>query len=112
MYTLIQSANFELRHGGTVKFEGAPYGSLSSFFHVKNEPGTGSSLHVHPYPETWVVRTGRVRFTVGNEQIEAGSGDIVVAAADLPHKYTNIGTDLLEMFCIHPSPHILQEAVE
>jgi mannose-6-phosphate isomerase-like protein (cupin superfamily) len=112
MYTIIRSVDFELRPGGTVKFEGAPYGSPASFFHVKNEPGKGSSLHIHPYPETWLVRSGRVRFTVGDEQIEAGSGDIVVAAAELPHQYINIGADLLEMFCIHPSPQIIQQAVE
>jgi mannose-6-phosphate isomerase-like protein (cupin superfamily) len=112
MYTIVQSVNFELRPGGTVKFEGAPYGSPASFFHVKNEPGAGSSLHVHPYPETWIVRSGRALFTVGKEQIEAGSGNIVIAPADLPHQYLNIGTDQLEMFCIHPSPQIIQEAVE
>ena len=112
MYNVIRSVDLELRPGGTVKFEGVPYGSGASFFHVKNEPGTGSALHVHPYPETWIVRTGKVRFSVGREDIEASSGDIVVARSEIPHKYTNIGTDLLEMFCIHPSPRIIQESVE
>jgi mannose-6-phosphate isomerase-like protein (cupin superfamily) len=112
MYTVVQAVDFELRPGGTVKFEGAAYGSPASFFHVKNEPGAGSSLHVHPYPETWFVRSGMVRFTVGGEAIEAGEGDIVVAAAELPHQYVNIGRDQLEMFCIHPSPQIIQKAVD
>lgn len=71
MYNVIRSVDLELRPGGTVKFEGAPYGSEASFFHVKNEPGTGSTLHLHPYPETWIVRTGNVRLTVGGEDIEA-----------------------------------------
>jgi len=111
MVTGMPSADFELRPGGTVKFEGAAYGAEASFFHVKNDPGRGSSLHVHPYAETWIVRTGKVRFTVGGEHIEAGAGDIVVAAPHIPHKYVNIGADQLEMFCIHPSPRIIQESV-
>lgn len=112
MYKIFAEQDFELRPNGTVKFEGAPHGFSASFFHVKNEPGQGSSLHKHPYPETWVVRAGRARFTVGSEQIEAEAGQIVIAEANIPHKYLNIGTDLLEIFSIHPSPEILQEAVE
>ncbi len=111
MYKILLENDFELRPGGTVKFEGAPYGSGASFFHVKNETGTGSKLHKHPYPETWVVLAGKVRFTVGNQQIEAETGQIVIAEANIPHKYNNVGEDLLELFCIHPSPQILQEAV-
>lgn len=109
MYTVIRSAGLELRPGGTVRFEGAPHGSGASFFHVRNVPGAGAALHVHPYPETWLVRAGRVRFTIGGEPVEAGAGDIVVAPADIPHEFTNIGTDQLEMICIHPSPRIIQE---
>ena len=111
MFILIKSTDFELRPGGTVKFEGGLFRAETSFFHVKNDPGTGSALHVHPYPETWIVRTGKVRFTVGGEQIEAQSGDIVIADPDTPHKYLNVGSELLEMFCIHPSPGIIQEMV-
>jgi mannose-6-phosphate isomerase-like protein (cupin superfamily) len=112
MYKLLREQDFELRPGGTVRFEGEPHGSGASFFHAKSEPGKGSELHKHPYSETWVVRAGRVRFTVGKDQIEAEAGHVVVAGANIPHKYTNIGNDLLEFFCIHPSPKILQEAVE
>lgn len=112
MYKVIQSVDLELWSGGTVKFEGRDYGSQSSFFHVKNEPNTGSHLHVHPYPETWIVRAGKVRFTVGSEEIEAQSGDIVVSSAAVPHKFMNIGTELLELICIHPSPSIIQEDLE
>ena len=102
MFILIKSTDFELRPGGTVKFEGGLFRAETSFFHVKNDPGTGSALHVHPYPETWIVRTGK---------IEAQSGDIVIADPDTPHKYLNVGSELLEMFCIHPSPGIIQEMV-
>ena len=112
MYKMIRSTELNRLPSGTVRFEGEPHGSGASFFHVNNEPGKGSSLHMHPYPETWIVRTGEVQFTVGGETIEAGTGDVVVAAANLPHKYLNIGTEQLEMICIHPSPQIIQEALE
>lgn len=112
MYKVIHSEKLQLRPGGTVKFEGAPYGSGASFFHVHAEPGQGASLHVHPYPETWIVRDGKVRFTVGEAEIVANPGEIVVAAANIPHKFLNIGPGPLEIICIHPSPTIIQEDLE
>jgi mannose-6-phosphate isomerase-like protein (cupin superfamily) len=111
-YKVIESADLELRPGGTRKFVGEAHGSGASFFHVFNEPGMGAALHVHPYPETWIVRAGNVRFTVGEENVEAGPGQIVVAGANIPHKFTNVGSGQLEMICIHPSPRILQEDLE
>jgi quercetin dioxygenase-like cupin family protein len=112
MTTIVRSQDLELRPGGTVRFEGGPHGSLASFFHVKNEPGKGASLHRHPYPETWLVRAGAVRFIVGGEPAEAAPGDIVIAPANVPHKFVAIGDEKLEMVCIHPSAVILQEDLD
>jgi mannose-6-phosphate isomerase-like protein (cupin superfamily) len=111
MYKVISSESLELRPGGTVRFEGADYGVEASFFDTKSQPGTGSQLHQHPYPETWLVRGGLVRFTVGEDEFEAFAGDIVIAAANVPHQFLNIGNELLEMFCIHPASKIVQELV-
>jgi mannose-6-phosphate isomerase-like protein (cupin superfamily) len=111
MYKIISAETLELRPGGTVKFEGAPHGVDASFFHVKSGPGMGSLLHKHPYPETWLVRNGRVQFTVGDHQIKAGAGEIVIAAPNTPHKFLNVGDGLLEMFCVHTFPSIVQELV-
>lgn len=109
MYKVIKSAEIELRPGGTARFEGEAHGSGASFFLVRNKPGEGAALHVHPYPETWVVRAGRVRFTVGGDEVEAAAGDIVIGPAATPHSFVSLGPDLLEMVCIHPSPRIVQE---
>lgn len=92
----------------TVRFEGREAGSPVSLFVVDAAPGQGSSLHVHPYVETWVIRRGEAEFIVGNETAHAVSGDIVVAPADVPHRYTNVGQDRLELICIHPSDTIQQ----
>jgi mannose-6-phosphate isomerase-like protein (cupin superfamily) len=112
MYTLIQSEQLELRPGGTLKFEGDAYAVAASFFHVKSEPGMGSTLHQHPYPEVWIVRAGTGRFTVGEETIVAGPGQVVVAAANVPHKYLNVGGERLEIIGIHPSPRVIQQELD
>ena len=75
MYSVIRSGELQPSPGGTVKFEGDPYGSGVSFFLVNNEPGTGPDLHKHPYSETWIVRSGKARITADGEDIEAGPGD-------------------------------------
>jgi mannose-6-phosphate isomerase-like protein (cupin superfamily) len=98
--------------GGTITFEGEPYGSAVSFFHVNTAPGTGPVLHRHPYPETWIVRAGKARFRAGDLELEAGEGDILVVSAETPHKFTNIGEDRLEIICIHASTRIIQEDLE
>lgn len=94
--------------GGTFRFEGADYGPEISFFLVAVGPGEGSSLHLHPYCETWIVRSGLAAFEIGGETTRAGAGDIVVAPAEIPHKFTNVGTGRLELVCIHPAGRIAQ----
>ena len=112
MYRVIQSGELQPSPGGTVKFEGELYGSGVSFFLVNNEPGTGPDLHKHPYSETWIVRTGKARITADGEDIEAGPGDIVVVGSEAPHKFKNIGTDRLDIICIHSSSRMIQEWLE
>jgi len=112
MYSVIRSGELPPSPGGTVKFEGEHHGSSVSFFLVNNEPGAGPDLHRHPYSETWIVRAGRARLTAGGEEIEAGPGDIAMVSPETPHKFKNIGTDRLEIICIHASPRIIQEELE
>lgn len=96
----------------TVRFEGHQFGAPISMFLVDAEPGRGSALHVHPYVETWVVRKGEVEFTVGAERVRAFAGDIVVAAANVPHRFENVGDGRLELVCIHANEAIVQALVE
>jgi mannose-6-phosphate isomerase-like protein (cupin superfamily) len=95
-----------------VTFEGDSHGSGVSFFLVDNQPGAGPDLHRHPYSETWIVRSGSVRFTADGTEIDAGPGDIVVVGAETPHKFKNVGTGRLEIVCIHASPRMIQEDLE
>jgi len=112
MYRVIRSEELKPSPGGTVKFEGEAYGGGVSFFLVNNEPGAGPDLHRHPYSETWIVRSGKARITADGEDIEASPGDIVVVSAETPHKFKNIGTERLNIICIHSSPFIIQEELE
>jgi len=109
MHNVIRSGELEPNPGGTITFEGEPHGSGVSFFLVNSEPGAGPDLHRHPYSETWIVRSGRARFTADGEEIEAGPGDIVVVGPETPHMFKNVGDDRLEIVCIHASPRMIQE---
>jgi mannose-6-phosphate isomerase-like protein (cupin superfamily) len=112
VHRVIRDGEIERSAGGTLTFEGEPYGSGVSFFLVDNAPGAGPDLHRHPYAETWIVRRGRVRLTADGEDFEAGPGDIIVVGADTPHKFKNVGTDRLDIVCIHASPRMIQENLE
>jgi quercetin dioxygenase-like cupin family protein len=86
------------------RFEGYRFGNVNaSFFLVESPPGEGALLHFHPYEEIFITLEGEATFTVGDEVIEAKAGQIVVAPANVPHKFTNSGTGLLRQVDIHPS---------
>jgi quercetin dioxygenase-like cupin family protein len=108
MFTVRRHREPEPGQSRTVRFEGRDLGGPVSFFLVDAEPGRGSALHMHPYSETWVVRKGEAEFTVGGDKTRAYPGDIVVAAANIPHRFENVGAGRLELVCIHPSDTIVQ----
>jgi mannose-6-phosphate isomerase-like protein (cupin superfamily) len=112
MYKVIRAGEIQRSPGGTLKFEGEPYGSGVSFFLVDNEPGKGPDLHKHPYSETWIVRSGKARITADGQEIEAGPGDIIVVTSETPHKFKNIGTERLDIICIHSAPRMVQVELE
>lgn len=82
--------------------EGQPYGAgLSLIFNLQEAPGLGPRLHTHPYPETFILRTGRALFTVGADTFEAEAGQILVVPADTPHKFVSLGPEPFESIDIH-----------
>ena len=111
MMTMIDSETLRSGTSRTARFEGGEYGSQISFFLVDNEPGQGPGLHVHPYSETWVVRSGEAEFTVGTEKLRAGAGAVLVGPAGIPHKFVNVGPGRLELICIHAHEAIVQDWV-
>lgn len=86
-------------------------GNLCLIFNLM-PPGKGPRLHKHPYPETFIIRAGRALFTVGDDTVEAGPGQIVVVPADTPHKFINSGPDVLETIDIHERGSFVTEWLE
>jgi mannose-6-phosphate isomerase-like protein (cupin superfamily) len=84
------------------ELEGKPYGNrVSLIFFSSEREGGGPRLHTHPYPETFIIQQGRALFTIGDQQVEAVAGQILVAPANTPHKFTNLGPGPLVQIDIH-----------
>ena len=83
-------------------WQGGPHGTpITVIFHSSVGAGHGPDLHTHPYPETFIIRTGSARFTIGEAKFDAVAGQILVCPADVPHGYKNLGPGLLEAINIH-----------
>src|SRR2546421_12548776 len=96
------------RNGNAYLFQGGEHGGVPiSFFLVFTSPGRGPSLHIHPYEEVFVVQEGHAIFTIGDTTLEARGGEIVVAPANMPHKFKNAGEEPLQMINIHPSKQVI-----
>ena len=70
--------------------------------------GKGPDLHLHPYPELFVVQTGTAVFTAGDEEITVDAGNIVIVPAETPHMFKCAGDATLRVVSIHPSGELKQ----
>jgi quercetin dioxygenase-like cupin family protein len=89
------------------EFQGQEHDASVSFLIIEAPPGTGPKLHKHPYEEIFIVQEGQATFTLGEATLQATAGQIVVAPADVPHKFINSGAGLLRQVDIHPSPRMI-----
>ena len=80
----------------------------TSIFVTEYERGQGPDLHLHPYPEAFVVQAGTAAFTVGDEEVTVEAGHIVVAPAQTPHDFKGAGADKLRVVSVHPSGKVEQ----
>jgi mannose-6-phosphate isomerase-like protein (cupin superfamily) len=61
---------------------------------VDEAPRLIAPLHVHlEDDEAWYVLEGRLRFRVGDRELEAPAGSAVVGPHGIPHTYWNPGPD-------------------
>jgi mannose-6-phosphate isomerase-like protein (cupin superfamily) len=98
----------ELRRTPTASlFEGGDEVAISVFV-TEYERGQGPALHLHAYPEVFVVQTGTAAFTVGDEELTVTGGHFVVAPAQTPHRFIGTGDDTLRVIGIHPSGAVQQ----
>ena len=91
------------------RFEGKDIDTgVTVLFFVTDEVGKGPVWHVHPYDEIFIVREGRALYTIGDQKIEAETGDILMGPAEVPHKFANLGPGRLETTDIHLSDRWIQ----
>jgi mannose-6-phosphate isomerase-like protein (cupin superfamily) len=76
------------------------------------QPGDSVRLHKHPYKEVFIIQEGVSTFTVGSETLEAQAGQIIIAPANVPHKFVNSGSGRLKQIDIHVSKKIVTEWLE
>lgn len=99
--------------GNSHELEGYLYGDTpASLIFVDSPPGSGPKLHQHPYVEIFVVQEGQATFTVGDEEIEARGGQILIGPAGIPHKFVNTGDGRLRQLDIHLSDRFETEWLE
>jgi quercetin dioxygenase-like cupin family protein len=79
-----------------------------SIFVTEYARGQGPDLHLHPYPEAFVVLTGTARFTAGDEEVVVAGGHVVVVPEETPHGFKGDGDDTLRVVSVHPSPTVRQ----
>jgi mannose-6-phosphate isomerase-like protein (cupin superfamily) len=91
----------------------AAHGSNSCLiFNYQAEIGGGPRLHTHPYSEIFIIRQGTGLFTIGDQQIEATAGQILIVPPNTPHKFTNLGPGPLESTDIHENGSFITEWLE
>lgn len=96
----------------TDNYQDLPGGAGISIIHESTtQPGSGPRLHQHPYPETFIIRRGSATFTIGSRQLVARAGQVLVAPANTPHKFST-GPDGYEAVHIHANPRFVTEWLE
>jgi mannose-6-phosphate isomerase-like protein (cupin superfamily) len=95
------------------ELQGGAYGAdICVIFNFLEAPGGGPRLHQHPYPETFIIRTGTGLFIVAERQITATEGQILIVPPHTPHKFTNVGPGPLETIDIHASGKFVTKWLE
>jgi mannose-6-phosphate isomerase-like protein (cupin superfamily) len=92
------------------EFVGADHGGVGvCVIIVEAPPGRGPALHTHPYEELLLVQEGTGTFTLGDETLEVGAGELVVVPPGVPHGFKNTGEGVLKQIDIHVSPSFSTE---
>ena len=66
------------------------------------ERGHGPDLHMHPYPEVFLVLSGKARFTIADEHVLVPAGHVTVVPAQTPHGFKSASDDTLGVVSVHP----------
>jgi mannose-6-phosphate isomerase-like protein (cupin superfamily) len=90
-------------------YEGGPRADAGvSMFIVRTRPGAAVELHVHPYPETFLLLEGHGRWTAGDDVVELRPNQMIVVPPQTPHGFRNVGEAPLLVVSVHESPTVQQ----
>jgi len=79
-----------------------------SFYVTEFERGEGTPLHLHPYPELFLVERNTALFTAGEEELTVTPGHFVLVPANTPHRYIGASDEAVRVVSVHPSGRIEQ----
>ena len=71
--------------------------------HLVTHPvGQVKEMHVHDPPQDHVIviRSGRMRWTVEDETLDAGPGDVIATPAGVAHGYEVLGNEPARVVCV------------
>lgn len=99
------------RDGSTLdNIEGVESGAgVSLILEDTDVDGAGPALHQHPYPETFVIHSGKALFTVAGRQLVGEAGMILVVPEFTPHKFAVIGPERYRATHIHANDTFITE---
>src|SRR3712207_7780365 len=79
-----------------------------SFYVTEFERGEGTPLHLHPYPEVFLVERNAALFTAGDEELTVTEGNFVLVPANTPHRYVGASDDPVRVLSVQPSGEVVQ----
>ena len=79
-----------------------------SVYVTEFERGEGTPLHLHPYPELFLVEANVALFTAGDEELTVEAGNFVLVPANTPHRYVGASADPVRVVSVHASPEVVQ----
>src|ERR671916_851046 len=79
-----------------------------SFYVTEFERGEGTPLHLHPYPELFLVERNTALFTAGEEELTVTAGHFVLVPANTPHRYIGASAEPVRVVSVQPSGTIQQ----
>lgn len=79
-----------------------------SFYVTEFARGEGTPLHLHPYPEVFLVERNTAVFTAGDEELTVTEGHYVIVPANTPHRYVGASDDPVRVVSVQPSGKVQQ----
>ncbi len=64
----------------------------------------GPHTHDPPQDHVIVIRSGRMRWTVEDQSLDAGPGDVIVTPAGTAHSYEVLGDEPARVVCVDSPP--------